>query len=327
MNGLPIEALSADHDVLDPADRDPRVTHLQRFPVKSLDPETPERATLAAAGALAGDREWAIHARPADEPVPDDPDVTGTGDYVNGKKTDAVHRLRSTFHPRSEPDGPAVTLRGQEESPDAARRFPLYGGAGRDGADGDGVDEDHADAPDEATVHADLNGYLSERFGREVSVRRDDRGQHDDRERHGPTVVSTATLREVGAWFDLDLAEVRRRFRATLEVGGVEPFWEDRLFRDEGTVVAVRIGDATIEGVHPCRRCVVPARDPDTGAETPEFRERFLERREATRPDWTESDRFRGAFRLTVNTRVPAGSDGTTVAVGDPVAIEGERAE
>lgn len=302
--------LSGEHPVTDPADADPELAAIQRFPVKSLDPERRERARLAATGALEGDRRWAILDRPAEEPYdPDAADVTGSGDYVNGKKTDSVHRIRSTFHP---PDsgGPAVTLRAESEDPEAARRFDLDDGSG-----------------EEAAVHAELNEWLSEQFGRPVSVRRDEAGQHDDRKRHGPTVISTATLREVAAWFDVSLESARRRFRANLEIAGVPPFWEDHLFTDTGSVVAVSIGDATIEGVHPCRRCVVPGRDPDTGAETPDFRETFIRRRRETRPPWTDCDRFDHPFRLMVNTRVPEESVGAAVSVGDPVEILGERPE
>lgn len=313
-----------DHPVTDPDDADPHLAAIQRFPVKSLDPEDRERATLATRGALDGDREWAILDRPAGEPYdPTAADVTGTGDYVNGKKTAAVHRIRSTFHPR-EDGGPAVTLRrgGEETGGDSPaggaavgpRRFRLW-----DGRD--------PGAESEREVHAPLNEWLSAHFGRQVSVRWDGRGQHDDRKRHGPTVVSTATLREVAAWFDFDVASARRRFRANLEVGGVPPFWEDRLFVDEGDVVAFRVGGATVHGVHPCQRCVVPGRDPDTGAETPEFRETFIERRGETLPPWTESDRFDHPFRLMVNTRVPGASDGATVEVGDDVGILETRSE
>lgn len=160
-----------------------------------------------------------------------------------------------------------------------------------------------------------------------MSVRRNAVGQHDDRERHGPTVISTATLREVAAWFDISTDSARRRFRANLEVGGVPPFWEDNLFTDTGSVVAFRIGEAVIDGVHPCQRCVVPGRDPDTGTETPNFRETFVQRRRETAPSWTDCDRFDHPFRLMVNTRVPTDSVGERVAVGDSVEILGRESE
>jgi len=303
-------AWRGDHPVSTLADADPVLAAIQRFPVKSLDPERPNRATLVAAGALEGDREWAILDRPASEPYdPATADVGGSGDYVNGKKTDDVHRLRSTFVPAAD-GGPAVGLRRNDTSADERREFALA----QAGADVD-------------SVHEPLNQWLSAYFGRPVSVRRDASGHHDDRERHGPTIISTATLREVAAWFGFDLESARRRFRATLEIGGVPPFWEDQLFVDSGSVVRVAVGEATIEGIHPCQRCVVPGRDPDTGERTAEFRETFIRQRQATKPAWTDCDRFDHAFRLMVNTRVPEQSVGTTVTVGDDVEILGEGPE
>lgn len=296
-----------EHRITDPDAADPILAGIQRFPVKSLDPEDRETATLSTDGALEGDRRWAIVDRPAAEPYdPASADVTGTGDYVNGKKTAAVHRIRSQFHPTDD-GGPALSLR-EQSSPDELRRFDLSTG-----------DRER----DEREVHAELNGWLSEYFDRPVSVRRDTRGQHDDRERHGPTVVSTATLREVAAWFDITVESARRRFRANLELGGVPPFWEDRLFEDTGSVVRFRIGDARLEGVTPCQRCAVPGRDPETGAETSGFRETFIRRRRETLPPWTDCDRFDHPFRLMVNTQVPDAADGKAVSVGDQVEIEG----
>lgn len=299
-----------DHPVESRDDAEPKLATIQHFPVKSLDPETPDSATLTASGALDGDREWAILDRQASEPYdPETASVAGSGDYVNGKKTAAVQQLRSTFVGRDD-GGPAVELRRNDDPESATERFPLA-------EEGDDV----------VTVHEPLNEWLTAYFDRPVSVRRDDGGHHDDRERHGPTVVSTATLREVAAWFDFDLASARRRFRANLEIGGVPPFWEDRLFHDVGEVVAVSVGDVTIEGVHPCQRCAVPGRDPDTAEETPDFRERFVRQREATLPPWTDCDRFDHAFRLMVNTRVPDESVGASVAVGDEVELLGRRPE
>ena len=302
--------LVGDHPVTALDAADPHLAGIRRYPVKSLDGEALEAATLVPDGALAGDRRWAIVDRPPGEPFDaQSASVAGSGDYVNGKKTAQVHRLRATFVPAAD-GGPAVELRRQGDPPNAARRFALHDGGDRS----------------EGTVHEPLNEWLSAFFDRPVSVRRTAAGQHDDRRRHGPTVVSTATLREVAAWFDFDLESARRRFRANLEVDGVPPFWEDRLFGDEGEVVAVQVGDVTIHGVHPCARCVVPGRDPETGGETPDFRETFIEQRRETMPEWTESDRFDHDFRLMVNTRVPEESAGESVAVGDAVARVESRA-
>lgn len=90
-------------------------------------------------------------------------------------------------------------------------------------------------------------------------------------------------------------------------------------------MVRFRIGDTILEGVNPCRRCVVPARDPDTGDETPGFRERFIEQRRETKPDWTDSDRFDSDYRVMVNTRVL--DEEASLTVGDSVEILDTRSE
>ena len=267
----------------------PELRRLTTYPVKSLDPQTHDSAVVRY-GTLAGDREYAMVAGPADASHdPTTASVGGQGDYVNGKRTAAVHRLRSAV------DREAGTLTLREAGREDARVFSL--------ADPD-----------------DLNDYLGDYFGEPVSVRHEPRGGYpDDREFDGPTLVSTATLREVASWFDLTLDGARRRFRANLEVGGVPAFWEDRLYADRGEVVAFRVGDVELLGCNPCRRCVVPSRDPDTGEETPGFRETFVRERGRTLPDWVDSDRFEGGFRLMVNTRIPEAEWGRALSVGDEV--------
>lgn len=255
----------------------PRLARIALFPVKSLDAHEPERSRITSAGPLEGDRRYAI--------------VDGEGEYVNGKRTAAVHRLRTEY------DGlERVSL--SEYGSDASREFAL--------------EEDREG----------LEGWLSEYFGYPVEVVRDEVGMPDRTTLSGPTVISTATIEEVASWFDLAPENVRRRFRANLEIGGVPAFWEDRLFSDRGRVVEFSVGDVRLSGVSPCQRCIVPARDPDTGEELADFRERFVERRRETLPEWTESDRFDHPFRLMVNTRV---SEPGWIEVGDPVEIRGER--
>ncbi|WP_368409249.1 MOSC N-terminal beta barrel domain-containing protein [Halomarina litorea] len=113
------------------------------YPVKSLDPHDAETAELGPAGALAGDREYAVVARPADEPHdPETASVGGSGVYVNGKRTAAVHCLRSSF----DPDSRTLTLRVHGE--DERHEFDL-------------------------SERGDLNEWLSAYFGSEVSVRRE----------------------------------------------------------------------------------------------------------------------------------------------------------
>ena len=65
----------------------------------------------------------------------------------------------------------------------------------------------------------------------------------------------------------------------------------------------------------------MPTRDPDTGAETSGFRERFVSERKATLPEWANEDWYDHYFRLMVNTRVPRETVGATLSVGEKLEI------
>jgi uncharacterized protein YcbX len=131
-------------------------------------------------------------------------------------------------------------------------------------------------------------------------------------------VISTATLETVAAWFDgMTVDGVRRRLRANIEVSGVAPFWEDRFVG--GTAPDFEVGGVRFEGVTPCGRCVVPERAPDTGEPTPEFRQRFVERRRETFPEWADEDAFDHHYSLMILTRIPESDRGAALRVGDEV--------
>ncbi|SFR57873.1 MOSC domain-containing protein [Halogeometricum limi] len=221
------------------------------------------------------------------------------GEYVNGKRERRTHRVRTEFDPDARTL--AVTLPNRTETFD--------------------VDDERGAVTD----------FLSEFFGYDVSLRQNRAGGFpDDTEASGPTVVSTATLREVASWFDgVDADGMRRRLRANVELGGrdgsLPPFWEDRLFDRRGRVVPFAAGDVEFVGVNPCQRCVVPSRHPDTGAEYDGFRETFVRRRRETMPEWADSDWFDHDFRVMVNTTVPEPSWGETLSVGDEVRVGASR--
>jgi uncharacterized protein len=163
---------------------------------------------------------------------------------------------------------------------------------------------------------------VSRWLGQPARLERDElHGFPDDTDASGPTVVSRATLAEVASWFGLDEDEARRRFRANLEIDGVEPFWEDRLYGPAGLPPReFRIGDARLEATNPCKRCAVPSRDSRTGAiPEPKFAKLFAERRKRSLPPWAERSRFDQFYRLAVNSRVPASENGKTIHVGDEV--------
>ncbi|MFC7138743.1 MOSC domain-containing protein [Halosimplex aquaticum] len=211
------------------------------------------------------------------------------GEVLNGKRTDRVHDLATDFDPES--GQLEVETPGGE-----TRRFDLDAERGR------------------------AAEWFGDFFDADLELRRDDSLGYVDRREMGPSVVSTATLETVASWFDeMTVAGARRRLRANVEISGVPAFWEDRFVGDDAP--AFEVDGVRFEGVTPCGRCVVPQRDPDTGEPIPEFRERFVEKREETVPEWADWEAFDHYYTLMVITRVPETDRGTTVAVGDEVDV------
>jgi uncharacterized protein YcbX len=109
----------------------------------------------------------------------------------------------------------------------------------------------------------ELPQALEDDLGRPVALRRD-LGLMQDLG-HTLLVTTQATLdavrSEIGAELDL------RRFRTNVHVvldapAYAEEDWEGR---------ELTIGDATFRLLHPCERCVIPTRDPDTAQKFPEL--------------------------------------------------------
>jgi glycine betaine catabolism B len=224
--------------------------------------------------------------------------VDSLGQYVNGKRNARVHLLRSSFDP-------------------VTRNLKLSAEVGTDKRVFD-VDSERAA----------LEEWLAEFFGFPVSFRENTAaGFPDDTDSPGPTLISTATLREVGSWFDLTVEQARGRFRANLEIDGVPPFWEDQLYGERGTTVRFRIGEAVFDGVNPCQRCVVPARDPATGRDSRDFAKRFVEMRKKRFPEWAEASRFNHYYRLAVNTKLVGNKSALFLSTGDRVQIIGPHIE
>ena len=263
------------------------LSRIRVHPIKALDPEEPGSVRISAVGGLEDDRSYAI--------------VDGNGRYVNGKLTAKVHRLRSSVD--LERGVVEVRAEGEELEPGTSDVEPA---------------RFHLDGDREA-----LPAWLADYFGVDVTVEAAAGGDVVA----GATVVSTATLREVASWFaDVDVESVRRRFRANLEVDGVEAFWEDRLVPGgdgpDGGAPRLRIGDVTFEGVKHVNRCVVPTRDPYTGADTEGFRERFVREREETFPEWADRDAFDHFYALTTLVHPDESDWDRVVAVGDEVELD-----
>ncbi len=168
-----------------------------------------------------------------------------------------------------------------------------------------------------------IEEWFSTRLGRRVWLAHDpEQGFPDDTEANGPTVISTATLAEVGSWFGLELEEVRRRFRANLEIDDVPAFWEDGLYGPPGELLPFHIGEVAFDGVNPCARCAVPSHDSFSGEiPEPQFAKLFAEQRRATLPPWADTSRFDHCYRLAVNTRIPETEAGKELHVSDEVEL------
>ena len=220
-----------------------------------------------------------------------------SGHFINGKRCPAVHRLETFCDPA------ARTVRFRDKDGGSPVEFHIDGDRG------------------------ELERWLGGFFGMPMTLQENpDGGFPDDTQFPGPTILSTATLETVASWFEgVSLEEARLRFRANLEVAGVQPFWDDRLFSEEGQPVRFSIGPAHFEGMNPCARCVVPTRSAETGLRDPEFQKKFIAKRRETLPDWADRTRFDHFFRLAVNTRrspaEPAAGK-RVIRVGDPVRID-----
>jgi uncharacterized protein len=171
--------------------------------------------------------------------------------------------------------------------------------------------------------HSKIEAWFSDYFGFPVSLKQDiQTGFPDDTYSPGPTVISTGTLKEIGSWFpNLSLDEIRKRFRANLEIDGVPAFWEDQLFAEEDQVVHFQVGEVVFAGVNPCQRCPVPTRDSLTGGAYPDFQKIFVGKRKETLPAWTARARFNHFWKLSVNTRLLDQGSSSLLKVGAAVKI------
>jgi uncharacterized protein YcbX len=260
----------------------PRLARIQIHLIKSLDRLEVSAATIGSAGSLQFDRAWAIYSL--------------DGRLVNATRVPALHLIRATYAPSFA----SVTL----AVPNDRRNIPIATFAFP------------ADTASAAVWFSKFLGYA-------VMVRHDPAGIPDDLIANGPTIISTASLQTVCEWFPgMTVAEARLRFRATLELDGVPPFWEDQLFgADFRSVVRFHIGEVAFEGSYPCIRCPIPARDPHTGADSIGFQKHFAQQRRAHLPSWSHADRFEHFYCLATNTRIPSTESGKPLHVGDTLLL------
>ncbi len=267
---------------MSPSSAVPRLANIRLHPIKSLDPVHVKEARIGPGGGLEFDRAWALYSVDAQ--------------WVNGKRTAAIHLIRATFAP----DLSSVTL----SVPGDQRKIPTK----------------TFSFPDD-TAAASI--WLSNFFVQPITVRHSPAGFPDDPIANGPTIISTASLQAVCDLFPgMDLDGARQRFRTTLEIEGVPAFWEDQLFgEEERSAVRFRIGEVNFEGSNPCARCPVPPRDPRTGEIIPGFQKIFSDYRRSHIPSWTPEPRFDHYYRMATNTRVASSETGKLLRMGDPLIL------
>jgi uncharacterized protein YcbX len=260
----------------------PRLALIQLHPIKALDAVLLDESRIGPGGGLEFDRVWALY--------------SVDGQWVNGKRTTAIHAIRAAYAR----DLSSVTL----SVPADSRKIPMK----------------TFTFPGDTAAAAQ---WFSDFFAQPIIVRYSPEGFPDDSIANGPTIVSTASLQAVCELFPgMPVHEARSRFRTTLEIDGVPAFWEDRLFGDdERSAVRFRIGEVHIEGSNPCARCAVPPRDPHTGELIPGFQKRYSDFRRANIPSWTPEARFDHYYRLATNTRVAPTQSGRILRLGDPVVL------
>ena len=265
----------------------PRLVNMRLHPIKALDPFSVLEARISPSGGLEFDRAWALY--------------SVDGKWVNGKRTAAIHLIRANYTA----DLSRVTL----SVPGDRREIPTH-------------------TFDFPNAYEDAAEWFSVFFEQQIIVRYSENGFPDDTIASGPTIVSTPSLQAVCEWFPatpqgfpgVELDELRRRFRTTLEIDGekLPAFWEDRLFGDdERSVVRFRMGEVQFEGSNPCARCPVPPRNPHTGEIIASFQKHFAQQRQSTLPGWSPRDRFDHFYRLATNTRVAPTETGKLLRVGD----------
>jgi uncharacterized protein YcbX len=217
--------------------------------------------------------------------------VDGDGVVVNGKRSPTLHGIRAVYGDELQ----SVELTAKDER----QTFQL---------------------PAEAK---EVGHWLASVFGVECRLIEDRTGGFpDDGAAPGPTVISTASLATVAAWFgNLPLDEVRRRFRANLEVDAEEPVWEDRLAASGGAGPRFAVGPVVFRGATICQRCPVPTRDSRTGQAISGFARQFADRREVELPPWSPAAAFNHYYRLAINTTLESIAQGTVVRVGDEVRV------
>lgn len=213
--------------------------------------------------------------------------------YMNSKRTGRVNELKAEY------DLPNYTVHLSPRAGGVVRSFHLL------------------------QQKPELESYLTDFFGEPVSLVHDTDGQlMDIPTASSVTIVSEASLRSLQQEFsDRPLEDIRLRFRATIELNGVDAYWEENLVAEPGVGMRIQLGDVEMIGVSPRARCNVPPRDPLTGVTDKTFVKRMMKSRQATLPKGSHLPEYGNLYHLTINTYIPQSQKGKWLRVGDALKI------
>ncbi|MFM8911701.1 MAG: MOSC domain-containing protein [Flammeovirgaceae bacterium] len=168
-----------------------------------------------------------------------------------------------------------------------------------------------------------LEVYLSDFFNEAITLYQNKQGKlMDIPAASSVTIVSEASLQSLHQEFsDRTLEDVRLRFRATIELAGVESFWEENLVGEPGIGMRIKLGDVDMIGVSPRARCNVPPRDPLTGITDKSFVKRMTKHREKTLPAFSHLAEYGSMYHLTINTYIHETQKGKWLRVGDELKL------
>ena len=215
--------------------------------------------------------------------------LTPDGRFMNGKRSGRVNELKAAY------DLPNYTVAFSDRVGGPAHSFHLL------------------------NEKKEIEKYLGEFFGEPISLLQNKQGQlMDIPTASSVTIVSEASLLSLHKEFsDRTLEDVRLRFRASIELSGVEPYWEENLVGAPGVGMRIQIGELEMIGVSPRARCNVPPRDPLTGITDKTFVKRMMKSREKTLPEKSHIPEYGSLYHLTINTYIPETQKGKWLRVGD----------
>jgi uncharacterized protein YcbX len=206
-----------------------------------------------------------------------------------GVAGDRAHALYDTF--KDEPR--RLTVR---QAPGMLRWRAAYDDAPGDALGAEAVPLPRITAPDGTAFAWDdpaLPGALSDDLGRAVTLRRDLALMQDLGDSILVTTQATLDAASAALGTPLDLRRFRTNIHVVLEDEAyAEERWEGR---------TLRVGDATLDLLHPCVRCVIPTRDPDSTAKDPNILKWLTRHRDGL---FGINARMRGSGRIAVGDAV-----------------------